>query len=300
MSITLLLIPDFALILLGFAIHRVTGWSRDFWSGLEKLVYFVLFPALLFHSIARNKIDFTAAAPALKLAALVVVIGMVAAWLGRYAARGGKAAQTDFASAFQTAFRFNSYIGLAAAARLHGEAGIAAFGIVIGLVVPMCNIASVWALARHGEVPIWKELVQNPLIIATAGGVLYSVSGLPFPEVAQMLISRMGAASIACGLLCVGAALTLSNVRGNAALIGHMTAVKLLLMPAAAWMLAPVLGVTGVYRDMVMLLAALPTATSAYVLAVRMGGNGELVAQAVTVSTLCGMIALPVWLSLAR
>ncbi|MBL8512925.1 MAG: AEC family transporter [Betaproteobacteria bacterium] len=297
MSITLLLVPDFALILLGFAISRLTGFGRDFWSGLEKLVYFVLFPALLFHSIAKNKIDFVAAAPALKLAALVVLIGMACAWLGKFAARGDKVA---FASAFQTAFRFNSDMGLAAAARLHGEAGIAAFGIIIGLVVPMCNIASVWALARHGEVPIWKELVQNPLIIATAGGVLYSVSGLPFPEVAQMLISRMGAASIACGLLCVGAALTLSNVRGNAALIGHMTTVKLLLMPAAAWFIAPLLGVTGVYRDMVMLLAALPTATSAYVLAVRMGGKGELVAQAVTVSTLCGMIALPVWLNFAR
>jgi hypothetical protein len=299
MSIALLLVPDFALILLGFAIHRMTGWGRDFWSGLEKLVYFVLFPALLFHSIARNKIDFLAAAPALKLAALVVLIGMVAAWLGRYAARGSSA-QSDFASAFQTAFRFNSYIGLAAAARLYGEAGIAAFGIVIGLVVPMCNVASVWALARHGDVSLLRELIRNPLILATAGGVLFSVSGLPFPEVAQMLISRMGAASIACGLLCVGAALTLSNVRGNALLIGHMTAVKLLVMPAAVWLLAPVLGVTGVYREMVMLLAALPTATSAYVLAVRMGGNGELVAQAVTVSTLCGMIALPVWLTLAR
>ncbi len=297
MSITLLLVPDFSLILLGLAIHRLTGWGREFWAGLEKLVYFVLFPALLFHSIARNRIDFAAAAPALTLAGLVVVTGMVAAWLGRYAARGDPAA---FASVFQTAFRFNSYIGLAAAARLHGEAGIAAFGIVIGLVVPICNIASVWALARHGELPIWKELLQNPLILATAGGVLYSLSGLPFPEVAQMLVSRMGAASIACGLLCVGAALTLSNMKGNAALIGHMTAVKLLLMPAAAWLLAPVLGVTGVYRDMVMLLAALPTATSAYVLAVRMGGKGELVAQSVTVSTLCGMIALPVWLNLAK
>jgi malonate transporter and related proteins len=297
MSITVLLIPDFALILLGLAIARITDWSRGFWSGLEKLVYFVLFPALLFHSIARNKIDFAMAAPALKLAAVVVIVGMAAAWVAKFLVRSDRIA---FASAFQTGFRFNSYIGLAVAGRLHGEAGIAAFGIVIGLVVPMCNIASVWALARHGEVPIWKELVQNPLILATVGGVLYSLSGLPFPEVAHMLVSRLGAASIACGLLCVGAALTLTNVRGNAGLIGYLTAVKLLAMPLAAWLLAPAFGVTGIYRDMVMLLAALPTATSAYVLAVRMGGNGELVAQCVTVSTLCGMIALPVWLSLAR
>lgn len=297
MSIALLLIPDFALILVGFLITRITNWGRDLWVGLEKLVYYVLFPALLFHSIARNRIDLGAAAPALKLAALVVVLGMVMAWLGRFVV---KTDRLSFASAFQTAFRFNSYIGLAVAGRLHGEAGIAAFGIVIGLVVPMCNIASVWALARHGELSVWRELAQNPLILATLGGVLYSLSGWPLPDVAQQFMSRAGSASIACGLLCVGAALTLAHAGRHAALIGYFTAVKLVAMPAAAWLGAYWMGVEGVYRDMVMLLATLPTATSAYVLAVRMGGNGPLVAQCVTVSTICGMMALPIWLNVAR
>jgi hypothetical protein len=297
MSIALLLLPDFALILLGLVIARGTAWPREFWSGLEKLVYYVLFPSLLFYSIAKNRVDVSAAAPALQLAAITVVLGMLAAWLGRWIV---KTDQLSFASAFQTAFRFNSYIGLAVAGRLHGEAGIAAFGIVIGLVVPMCNIASVWALARHGELSVSRELVQNPLILATVGGVLYSLSGLPFPDVAQHFIARLGAASITCGLLCVGAALTLDHVGRHAPLMGYLTTVKLLLMPLVAWLGAGPLGVTGIHRDMVILLAALPTATSAYVLAVRMGGNGPLVAQCVTVSTLCGMIALPVWLNVAR
>lgn len=294
MNTALLLIPDFALILFGFALNRVTNWGREFWGGLEKLIYFVLFPALLFYSIARTRIDFAAAAPALKAAVVIVAAGVALAWLGRYLF---KTPAMTFASGFQTAFRFNSYIGLAVAGRLHGEEGIAAFGIVISLVVPMCNVASVWALARHAESALWKELVQNPLILATVGGVLYSVSGLPFPEVAQMLISRMGAASLACGLLCVGAALTLAGAGRNAALIGYFTAVKLIAMPVVALFAVHLLGVSGVYFDMVMLLAALPTATSAYVLAVRMGGDGPMVAQSVTISTLCGMIALPLWLN---
>jgi hypothetical protein len=297
MSIALLLVPDFALILLGCALARATSWPREFWSGLEKLVYYVLFPALLFHAIARSRIELSAAAPALGLAALVVGCGMLAAWSARVFV---KTERRDFASAFQTAFRFNSYIGLAVAGRLHGEPGIAAFGILIALVVPMCNLASVWALARHGELSISRELAQNPLILATVGGVMVSLAGLPLPEVAHDLIARLGAASIACGLLCVGAALTLQHAGRHAPLIGFFTAVKLLLMPLIAWTGAAHFGVQGVYRDMVMLLAALPTATSAYVLAVRMGGNGPLVAQCVTVSTLCGMLALPVWLNLGR
>ena len=297
MSLALLLIPDFALILFGFFLNRFTDWGRSFWGGLEKLIYYVLFPALLFNSIAKTKIDFVAAAPALKTAIVVVLVGIVLAWLAKPLFRP---TEKTFASGFQTAFRFNSYIGLAIAGRLHGEAGIAAFGIIIGLVVPMCNIASVWALARHNNASLWKELVRNPLILATVGGVLYSVSGLPLPEVAQMLISRMGAASLACGLLCVGAALELRSVGNNAGLISYFTAVKLIAMPVTAILTARALGVTGVFFEMVVLLAALPTATSAYVLAVRMGGDGPLVAQAVTISTLAGMLAIPLWLTASK
>ncbi|HEX4858892.1 MAG TPA: AEC family transporter, partial [Usitatibacteraceae bacterium] len=167
MSMALLLIPDFSLILIGFLLNRITDWGRDFWSGLEKLVYFVLFPALLFSSIAKTRIEIGLAAPALAAVALVVLAGIAAAALMRLFFR---TEPKRFASAFQTAFRFNSYIGLAIAGRLHGEEGIAAFGIVIGLVVPMCNIASVWALARHHEAGFWAELVKNPLILATVGG----------------------------------------------------------------------------------------------------------------------------------
>ncbi|MEP7154639.1 MAG: AEC family transporter [Betaproteobacteria bacterium] len=297
MTVALLLIPDFALILFGFFLNRLTNWGREFWGGLEKLIYFVLFPALLFGSIAKTKIDFVAAAPALKTAVVIVLVGIMLAWLARSIFKPDERA---FASAFQTAFRFNSYIGLAIAGRLHGEAGIAAFGIVIGIVVPMCNIASVWALARHSNAALWKELIQNPLIISTVGGILYSLSGLPLPEVLQMLISRLGAASLACGLLCVGAALTFTNAHQNAGLIAYFTAIKLIAMPLTAIFVARALGVDGVFFDMVILLAACPTATSAYVLAVRMGGDGILVAQSVTISTLCGMIALPVWLGVAR
>lgn len=297
MSIALLLIPDFALILFGFFLNRITDWGRGFWSGLEKLIYYVLFPALLFNSIAKAKIDFVAAAPALQTAVVAVAFGILLAWLAKPLFRP---AEKSFSSGFQTAFRFNSYIGLAIAGRLHGEAGIAAFGIIIGLVVPMCNIAAVWALAKHSESSLWKELLQNPLILATVGGVLFSLSGLPLPEIVSMLVSRMGAASLACGLLAVGAALELKSVGTNASLIGYFTVVKLIAMPIVTILTANTLGVTGVYFDMVVLLAALPTATSAYILAVRMGGDGPMVAQGITISTLAGMLAIPLWLNASR
>jgi malonate transporter and related proteins len=297
MSTAFLLLPDFALILFGFLLNRFTDWGREFWGGLEKLIYFVLFPALLFYSIARTQIDFVAAAPALKTAVATVLIGMALAYAVRWIL---KPEEKIFASGFQLAFRFNSYIGLAIAGRLYGEPGIAAFGIVIGIVVPLCNFGAVWALARHADARLWKELIQNPLILATVGGVLFSLSGLAIPEPVQMLISRMGAASLACGLLAVGAALKFADAGKNFGVIAYFTGVKLVVLPITAILLARALGVSGVFFDMVVLFAALPTATSAYVLAVRMGGDGNFVAQGVTVSTLAGMLSIPFWLAVAR
>lgn len=297
MSIALLLLPDFALILFGVLLARFTDWGRDFWAGLEKLIYYVLFPALLFLSIAKTRIDFALAGTALITAVITILAGIVLAYFARPLL---KPDARTFASMFQTAFRFNSYIGLAVAGRLHGEAGIAAFGIVLGIVVPIANIAAVWALARHAEAGIGRELMQNPLIIATVSGVLFSLAGFSLPEPAQMLISRMGAASLPCALLAVGAALQVQGARENAALVGYLTAVKLLALPLVAIFVARALGVGGIYFDVVVLLAALPTATSAYVLAVRMGGDGRAVAQGVTISTLAGMLSIPLWLNYAR
>ena len=115
-----------------------------------------------------------------------------------------------------------------------------------------------------------------------------------------MLISRMGAASLACGLLAIGAALKFADAGKNLSVIAYFTVVKLIVLPITAIFLARALGVTGVFFDMVVLFAALPTATSAYVLAVRMGGDGNFVAQGVTVSTLAGMLSIPVWLNFAK
>lgn len=83
MSAALLLLPDFALILLGFGLRRQMHLGDHFWSGLEKLVYFVLFPALLFYAIARTKIDFAAAAPFVACGVAAMGGGMLLGLLAR-------------------------------------------------------------------------------------------------------------------------------------------------------------------------------------------------------------------------
>lgn len=293
MDPVLLLLPDFALILLGFGLRRWMHLGDHFWTGLEKLVYFILFPALLFNALVRTRIDFVAATPLIGSGLAAMACGML---LGALAPRLFRLSPPVFASRFQCAFRFNSYIGLAVAGKLHGAAGIAAMGILIGPLVPVANMASVFILARHGNLGVWRELARNPLILATLAGLVFNVAGWTAPQVVQQFLGRLSEASIALGLLAVGAALKLRGHADSYGAGGYFLAVKLLAVPVAAWWTAKTLGLTGIYFDIAVIFGALPTASSAYILAMRMGGAGAGVAWLISSGTLLAMLTLPLWL----
>lgn len=298
MATTLALLPDFLLILLGHALRRWLHLGDHFWSGLEKLVYFIFFPALLFNALARASLDWATAAPLLATGLLIMLTGMALGGMARWLFTMSPA---SFASQFQCAFRFNTYIGLAVAAKLHGAPGLAAMGLLTGAMVPPANIAAVGMLARHGGANLWSELARNPLVIGTLAGLLWNVSGLVMPVPAAQFLGRLADAAITLGLLAVGAALKLDGrPAGGYAAGGWFLAVKLLALPAAALWLARLFGLTGIYFDVALAFAALPTASSAYILAQRMGGDGRSVAWLISAGTLAAMGTLPFWLAFGR
>jgi len=295
-AVVLALLPDFALILLGASLRRLLHLGDHFWNGLEKLVYYVLFPALLFGGLVKTRIEWSTAAPMIGVAAGALWTGML---LG-LVARRWPISPISFASQYQCAFRFNSYIGLAVAGTLYGVPGIAAMGIVVGLMVPQANTAAVWMLARHGETGVWRELARNPLILATLAGVSANLAGFEPPGVLLQFLGRLAEAAIALGLLAVGAGLRIVGAGGTAthAAAGYLLAVKLVAVPAMALLLIRWFGLTGIHADIALIFAALPTSSSAYILAQRMGGDGARVAWLISASTLLGMLTLPLWLAL--
>lgn len=298
MQTTLALLPDFLLILLGLGLRRWLHLGDHFWTGLEKLVYFVLFPALLFNSIARANLALTEAAPLLLAGVLTMMTGMALGALARWLFR---ITPISFASQFQCAFRFNTYIGLAVAAKLHGTAGIATMGLLAGAMVPPANIAAVGMLARHGETSLWRELARNPLVLATIAGLLWNLTGIALPVPAGQFFGRLADAAIALGLLAVGSALKVDGRPGGGYAAGSwFLGVKLLALPVAALGLGRLFGLTGIPADVLLAYAALPTASSAYILAQRMGGDGRSVAWQISVSTLLAMLTLPLWLAFGR
>jgi predicted permease len=291
-----LILPDFALILLGFVLFHRFGYERGFWVGLERLVYYVLFPALLFNSIVAAKYSLAADGGLLLAAVGAFLLSVALAFSAGPLLRPPPAL---FASCVQTAFRYNSYLGLALAQSLAGGRGVAQLALVFAVCIPLANVFAVYALARHRQTGLLRELLRNPLIIATVSGLAANFVGLQLPQPVVHALGRLGQASLALGLICVGAALSLAGGATHRALLGYVSAVKLLVFPAAASTIALLLGLPQEQATVALVFAALPTATSAYVLATRMGFDGAPVSFLITAQTLAAMLTLPAWLALS-
>lgn len=288
-----ILLPIIALILLGHVLRRSGVFGTDVWTGIERLVYFLLFPALLFGTLASRPIELAAGGQMILVGIAFMVGGML---MGLIAHPLLSPSRKAFASIFQCGFRFNTYIGFALLGGIHGADGIAAFALLAGFVIPLANVASVWALARHGQQSMLRELIRNPFILATFGGLGWSALGLPLPETALATLTFLGEPALPLGLLATGAGLALVlNGRQNL-LSAYFIFTKLIAVPMLALGLALVAGLDAEYLAAAVILAALPPASSAYILTTRMGGDGPLVAATVGASTILAAVTLPIWI----
>jgi predicted permease len=296
-----LLFPDFSLILCGFLVCRYTSLNRTVWQQVDALVYFFLFPVLLFQSISKSTLDLQAASSLIGAGWALGLLGVGLAYalpylplLGRHIDRRQHAASA------QVAFRFNSFIGLAIAERLAGPEGLLLIAVLIGVCVPLFNMAAVWPMARHAERGFWRELLRNPLVLGTVAGLLANVLGLHLPHWAEPTVNRVGAAALALGLMAAGAGMQLGALSQGKALGLAVLAIRHFGMPLGAFCLARLFGLSDLQTTILLAFAALPTASTAYVLAARMGYDGAYVAGLVTLSTLLGMASLPFALGLLR
>ncbi|MES2787083.1 MAG: AEC family transporter [Pseudomonadota bacterium] len=301
MNFAQLLFPDFSLILCGYLICRYTALDRTVWEQVESLVYYVLFPVLLFHSIARSPLDWGAASGLIAAGLLLGLSAIAMAYALPYVPFLRKhIVAREHAGSAQVAFRFNSYIALALAERLAGAQGLLLIAVLIGVCVPLFNVAAVWPMARHANTGFARALLKNPLIIATALGLAANVAGLKIPVWIDPTLGRIGAASLALGLMAAGAGMRLGSLTENKALSVSLLCIKHLLMPLVAFALARVFGLDATQTTVLLAFSALPTASSCFVLASRMGYNGAYVAGLVTLSTVLGVASLSLALGLLR
>jgi len=296
-----LLFPDFSLILCGFLVCRYTALDRSVWEQVETLVYYFLFPVLLFQSIVKSPLDLGAASSLIAAGLLLGTSGIALAYALPYVPGLRRWIDPrEHAASAQVAFRFNSFIALALAERIAGSQGLLLIAVLIGVCVPLFNVGAVWPMARHAQSGFVGALLRNPLIIATATGLAANLLGLRIPQWLTPTLDRIGAASLALGLMAAGAGMQFSTLARAKTLAVSVLAIRHLLMPLVALCLALLLRLDAAQAMVLLAFSALPTASSCYVLASRMGYNGSYVAGLVTLSTLMGMASLPFALGVLR
>ena len=294
------LAPVFILIALGWLL-RTRGFPGDqFWPAAERLVYFVLFPALLFLTTAAADLGALALLPL--AGALIAAIGATVAltlalrpWL--------KIADAAFTSVLQGGIRCNTYVGLAAGSALFGEVGLTIMGVVVFVAVTTVNVISVVALIHYGRRAagpreVLASVARNPLILACVLGFGSNALGISLPAVAYETLDVLARASLTLGLLCVGAGLELAHL-GRARLAAVATAVlKLLVLPAATALACRLFGIDALSTAAAVLFTAAPISASSYVLARQLGGDAPMIAGLITITTLAAVATMPLMLGL--
>ncbi|WP_394236316.1 AEC family transporter [Pseudomonas anguilliseptica] len=298
LELLLALWPLFALIVAGYYLRRWAFPNEAFWPGAERLNYFMLFPALLFSSLATAPLD----NPALPRLGLAVLLALGIAWLALLLVRRVRGWPAGRFGAFsQGILRFNTYLGLAAVGSLFGQEGLTLAAIMLALMVPTVNVLSVWSLTAERGVSarsLLLPILKNPLILACLGGALVNLSGLGLPGGSDRLLSLLAAASLPLGLLCVGAALKPEQLGGEIPALGWNSLLRLLGMPMLAWAVAYGLQLPAMESTVLVLFFALPTAPTAYVLTRQLGGDSQLMAGIITLQTLLAAASLPLLLLL--
>lgn len=300
-SILTSLIPVFLIIICGYGFKKSGFPGDDFWPGTERIVYYFLYPALLFSSSAGASWEFFSVAHMVWaiLTAMFVMSGLLLL-LRPHLTRS----DPSFTSVFQGSLRFTSYIGFAAAFSLFGDEGLYLAAVFITVMIPVVNVLCVMVLVRYGGQKsgwhwIFVTVVKNPLILACLAGMAFNLLGLQLPEMAENFTTIIGRGSLPLGLLAVGASLQISLIRKAGREVIYACLLKLILMPLFMWLCCTLFGVDKLSTAVAVLFAALPGSPLSYILAKQLGGDTRLMSSIIAVQTGISMVSLPIVIGLA-
>ena len=303
--------PVFLLLVLGNLLRRL-GFpdggrsleSGGFWQAADRLVYWVLFPALLFQETSRAPLgDGALGSYAMILLGAMLTSGLFTLAIARFCGASNAAS----GSIFQGAMRHNTFIAFAVCDSLFGAAGMAQASLATAVLVPATNVSAVTTLIllRHDHAAgglgrrLVQELVRNPFLIAIGLGLICNITGLPVPQIVRDSAGLLARVALPLALLCIGAALHMHALRraGLPTLISALG--KLALFPAVVFGLVALVGLGGMPAMVAATYGAVPTAVSGYALARQLGSDAELMAVIITAQTVAAIVTMPITLQLA-
>lgn len=290
--------PILVLILIGYILKRVNFLSEESWTGMEKLTYFILLPALLIRTLGNQTlVGMPWPSMLMVLTGTMIIAAAVLIFFHRFQPSTSNA---TFTSIFQGGVRFNTYIALSIAQGLLGSEGLALGSVVAGFMIVLANLLCISVFVIWGKntisgiTPFIREVVRNPLIIGCAIGWFLSLSGIGLPGITEDVLELVGRAALPFGLLAVGAALKPEMIRGHVRSITLSSIVQFGLKPLMAALLISITGLTGIAAGVLVIFFMTPTATSGYILARQLGGDTETMASIITFQTILAFLVMPI------
>ncbi len=182
-------------------------------------------------------------------------------------------------------------------ANAYGQPGVALAAIYVAATTVLYNILAVIALTPKGEDTgikavgvITKTLTKNPLIIAIGLGVVCYLLSVPIPNIVLDAGQYFANMTLPLALLCTGGSLNIRALKQDKAPAWFATSYKLVLAPVLITLGAIFFGFRGLDLGLLFLMNAAPTAAASYVMARAMGGNSELAANIIALTTVLSLI----------
>ena len=304
-EIFLLISPVFILIILGNLLRRIGVPELSFWHVSDKLIYWVLIPALLFHHVSQITVSSTMLANY----AVVILSGLfVVTTLSFIAGKVFGYTPQIWTSVMQGAARHNAFIALAIAGSLFGDEGLALGAIFMVILIPIINIVIVSAMAstlnqdtdnnsRPGIFDVLFELIKNPFILAIAAGLIISFVDTDRISIIHETTGLLGSAALPIMLLSIGANIKIREISSTITPIIIANVLKLLIFPIIVFFVAKSMNLSQFETTIAVIFAAVPTAASSYSLAKQYGGDAQLMTSIITIQVALSFITIPILLA---
>ena len=293
--------PIFAIILVGFLISRTPISSPPVWEGLERLTYYLFFPALLVSRLADTNFrldELLQIGYVLVLALFIFTILFLG--LRQFISKD----IASLSSIYQGSIRFNTYIGLACIEALYGDRGLTLAALCLVVYIPLVNVLSVISLStgKPGSnqfVVVVGNVLTNPLVLACLAGMTLSLLNADVPELAWQLVEVLSQPALPLGLLAVGAGIRFISLGEQSWQLVVAVFAKLMAFPALVVLGTTLFQMRPGLAAVLLLLTCLPAPPSAYILARQLGGNVALMANIITLQTIIAFFTIPLWLDFA-
>lgn len=293
------LTPIFAIILLGFLISRTSISSQEVWQGLERLTYYLFFPALLVGRLSQTNFEVNELLEiGYVLGFALFVFTILFTGLRKFIARD----QGSLSSVYQGSIRFNTYIGLACVEALYGDNGLSLAALCLVVYIPLVNVLSVISISASGGGNRWVvvtgSVLTNPLVLACLIGMGLSFYNVEVPDLGWEIIEVLSRPALPLGLLAVGAGIHFVAFGDQTWQLVVALFCKLLAFPALVVVATLLFKMAPGLSAVLLLLTCLPAPPSAYILARQLGGNVSLMANIITLQTLFAFFTIPLWVDI--